>query len=255
MRQTAIQIALSAGEILRDGLLHKRQIEQKSAAIDLVTNVDLASERLIVAQLHEHFPDHRIITEESGDDALASEYCWVIDPLDGTTNYAHGYPMFAVSIALLQHNQPIIGVVYDPLRDECFVAERGNGATLNDQPIHVSDTSTVNEALLTTGFPYTLRSDPDNNLVQFGRILLKARAIRRGGSAALDICYAAMGRSDGHWELGLKPWDTAAASLILTEAGGSVTDWHGNDWNAWNPRLVATNGIIHAELVYLLQAE
>lgn len=254
MRSHAIAIAKAAGQILRDGLRNERQIQHKSAAIDLVTNIDLASEKLIVSQLREQFPDHRIVAEESGDDGRTAEYCWVIDPLDGTTNYAHGFPFFAVSIALLHNNQPTIGVVYDPWRDECFVGERGVGAWLNDQPLHVTTTDTVDAALLSTGFPYTIRSNPDNNITEFTRIVLKAQAIRRGGAAALDICYVAAGRSEGHWELGLKPWDTAAAAVILAEAGGKLSTWTGADWNPWIDRLVATNGAVHAELVELLQA-
>ncbi|MBM7846028.1 inositol monophosphatase family protein [Herpetosiphon giganteus] len=254
MRSHAIAIAKAAGQILRDGLRNERQIQHKSASIDLVTNIDLASEKLIVSSIHEHFPEHRIVAEESGDDGRSAEYCWVIDPLDGTTNYAHGFPFFAVSIALLHNNQPTIGVVYDPWRDECFVGERGVGAWLNDQPLHVTSTNTVDAALLSTGFPYTIRTNPDNNIAEFTKIVLKAQAIRRGGAAALDICYVAAGRSEGHWELGLKPWDTAAAAVILTEAGGKLSTWIGAEWNPWIDRLVATNGAVHAELVALLQA-
>ncbi len=252
MRDLSIAIARSAGAILRDGLLSTRQIERKSAAIDLVTDIDLASEKVIIAGLRQHFPDHRIITEEAGDDGRTSAYCWVIDPLDGTTNYAHGYPAFCVSLGFLVEGVLTFGVVYDPLRDECFVAERGHGATLNDQPLRVSAVPQIDDALLTTGFPYTLRSHPDNNVAEFGRIVLKAQAIRRGGSAALDLCYVAAGRSEGHWELGLKPWDTAAGALIVQEAGGRCTNWRGEPWTPWDDRLVATNGAVHAELVELL---
>ena len=253
MRDKAIEIARGAGAILRQGLQVQRSIERKSASIDVVTDIDLASERFIVDALQAHFPDHRIITEEAGDGAQNSTYCWVIDPLDGTTNYAHGFPMFCVSIALLIDNVPGLGVVYDPMRDECFVAERGQGAVVNDQPLQVSSIAELEEALVSTGFPYTRRTDPDNNLDEMRRVTLEVMGIRRAGSAALDLCYVAAGRLDGHWELGLKPWDTAAGALLVEEAGGVLSSWEGAAWNPFMPRLVATNGHIHQALLNLLQ--
>ena len=255
MRETVIALARAAGAVLRDGLQTTRQIERKSAAIDLVTDIDLASERIILAGLREHFPDHRILTEEAGDNEQTSAYCWVIDPLDGTTNYAHGYPVFCVSLGFVVDRVLTFGVVYDPLRDECFVAERGRGATLNEQPLRVSSITSLDEALLSTGFPYTLRSNPDNNLREFGRVITRVTGLRRGGAAALDLCYVAAGRSEGHWEMGLKPWDTAAGALVLQEAGGHCSTWHGTAWTPWDDRLVATNGHIHAALVDLLGEE
>lgn len=252
MREISIAIARAAGAVLRAGLRSTRQIERKSAVIDLVTDIDLASEKVIVAGLREHFPNHRIVAEESGDDGRTSPYCWVIDPLDGTTNYAHQYPFFCVSLGFLVEGVMTFGVVYDPLRDECFVAERDRGATLNDQPLQVSAIPSLDDALLTTGFPYTLRANPDNNVAEFARIVLQAGAIRRAGAAALDLCYVAAGRSEGHWELGLKPWDTAAGALIVQEAGGQCSNWRGEAWTPWDDRLVATNAHIHHQLVTLL---
>ncbi len=253
MRDQTIAIARAAGAILRDGLHTRRSIERKSASIDVVTDIDLASEQVILAGLREHFPGHRVIAEEAGDDASESAYCWLIDPLDGTTNYAHGYPMFCVSMALLVDTVPTLGVVYDPLRDECFVGERGKGATLNEQPIRVSTINTLSEALVSTGFPYSRRVDPDNNLAEMARVTLEVMGIRRAGSAALDLCYVAAGRTEGHWELGLKPWDTAAGALIAQEAGGRLSTWQGEAWHPFIPKLVATNGAIHAQLLKLLQ--
>jgi myo-inositol-1(or 4)-monophosphatase len=254
MRETVIEIARTAGAVLRDGLHSTRRIERKSAAIDLVTDIDLASEQVILAGLREHFPGHRVVTEEAGDDQLQSTYCWVIDPLDGTTNYAHGYPMFCVSLGLLVEGVMTLGVVYDPLRDECFVAERGRGASLNGRDLKVSNIATLDEALLSTGFPYSLRSNPDNNVSEFGRMITRVTGIRRGGSAALDLCYVAAGRAEGHWELGLKPWDTAAGALMVLEAGGQCSNWQGGAWTPWDNRLVATNGAIHQALVDVLSA-
>ncbi|HEY1013013.1 MAG TPA: inositol monophosphatase family protein [Herpetosiphonaceae bacterium] len=252
MRESAIAIARAAGAVLRDGLSRERTIERKSASVDLVTDIDLASERVILAGLREQFPGHRVVAEESGDDARESEYCWVIDPLDGTTNYAHGYPAFCVSMGLLVDGQPSFGVVYDPIRDECFVAERGRGAYLNERPLRVSATASLGEALLSTGFPYSKRTNPDNNIAEMSRIVLEIQGVRRSGSAALDLCYVAAGRSDGHWELGLAPWDTAAGAVLVSEAGGALSTWGGAAWQPWIPKLVATNGSIHAELLALL---
>jgi myo-inositol-1(or 4)-monophosphatase len=251
--QTAIAIAREAGGLLREGFAGRRTVEYKSAA-NLVTDMDLASEALIVSRLRQHFSDHAILTEEAGGDAGAREArrCWVVDPLDGTNNYAHRYPVWSVSIALLEDGEPALGVVYDPLRDECFSAERGGGAFLNGVRLQVSETAALGEALLSTGFPYDRFSSPETNIPELGRVLMRCQGIRRSGSAALDLAYVAAGRSDGHWELGLKPWDVAAGLLLIAEAGGRLSDWEGRATSVWQSRQVATNGQIHAELIEVL---
>lgn len=254
MREHAITIARNAGAILREGLTSTRSIQRKSASIDVVTDIDLASEQSIIAGIREHFPGHQVLAEETGASSETSTYCWIVDPLDGTTNYAHGYPAFCVSLGLLVDSVPTLGVVYDPLRDECFVAERGRGATLNDHTLHVSTITTLSEAIISTGFPYSKRTDPDNNLAEMACITLEVMGIRRSGSAALDLCYVAAGRSEGHWELGLKPWDTAAGALLITEAGGRLSTWEGAPWNPFISRLVATNGHLQQTIVDLIQS-
>lgn len=248
MLDITIAIARQAGSVLRAGVEHERLVESKGHA-DVVTDIDKASESLITAALRERFPEHAIVAEEGGGARGSSAYTWYIDPLDGTLNYLHGLPIYCVSLGLLHDGQPYLGVVYDPTRDELFAAERGRGAYLNGRRIAVSQTASLGAALLTTGFPYDRFSRADNNLREFAHILLKVQDVRRPGSAALDLCYAAAGRSDGHWELGLKPWDVAAAALILSEAGGQLSGWHGEPWAVPDDRLVATNGLIHTQLI------
>lgn len=249
----ATTIAREAGALLRQAFPERRSIDYKSAA-ELVTDMDLASEQLLVNSLRQHFPSHLIVAEEGGADEGAQDapLCWVIDPLDGTNNYAHGYPMFSVSLALLQHGQPVLGVVYDPLRDECFTAEYGSGAFCNGRQLRVSRIETLSAALLLTGFPYSRFSLPETNIPEVSRMLMRCQDIRRSGSAALDLCYVAAGRGDGYWELGLKPWDHAAGALIVAEAGGRVSDWSGGPWNVWRDRCAATNGLIHDEMLTVL---
>ena len=247
------EIARQAGEIIRAGQNRERHVESKGFA-DVVTDIDKASEKLIVTALEAAFPDHRIIAEEGGGSDQDSPFAWLIDPLDGTLNYLHGLPIYAVSIGLLYEGQPQLGVVYDPSRDELFAAERGRGAWLNDRPIRVATTPVLAQALLTTGFPYERTKRTHNNLREFAEVLMRVQDVRRPGSAALDLCYAACGRSDGHWELGLKPWDVAAGALIVSEAGGRLSDWQGQPWQPFNEYLVATNGHLHAELLAVLQA-
>ncbi|HXF06587.1 MAG TPA: inositol monophosphatase family protein [Blastocatellia bacterium] len=252
MRELAIQVAREAGALLRDYAGRTIAVSQKSSAIDLVTEVDLLSERLIVERISTHYPKHQILAEESGQTAVASDYRWLIDPLDGTTNYAHGYPFYCVAIALEYKGEIILGVVYDPNRDELFVAERGAGATCNGRPIRVSRTARLTESLLATGFPYDVRRRPTTSLDYFGRFVLTAQAIRRDGSAALDLCYLACGRFDGFWEQGLAPWDMAAGFLIVEEAGGRVTTFDGGPFTIYKPEMLATNGLIHQEMMEVL---
>lgn len=253
MRELAIQVAREAGALLRDYAGRTITVSQKSSAIDLVTEVDLLSERLIVERISAHYPKHQILAEESGQTAVASDHRWLIDPLDGTTNYAHGYPFYCVAIALEYKGEIILGVVYDPNRDELFVAERGAGATCNGRPIHVSKTARLTDSLLATGFPYDVRRRPTTSLDYFGRFVTSAQAIRRDGSAALDLCYLACGRFDGFWEQGLAPWDMAAGFLIVEEAGGCVTTFDGGPFTIYKPEMLATNGLIHQEMMEVLR--
>lgn len=251
----AVEAALKAGQILREGFGGLRRISYKGSPSNLVTEMDRRAEALIVEHLLEAFPSHAVLGEEGGARPGASDYRWLIDPLDGTTNYAHGLPVFAVSIALERAGIVELGVGYDPSREECFVAERGKGATLNGEPIQVSATRRLDESLLATGFPYDIRTTAATNLPEHAALSLRARAVRRLGSAVLDLCYVAAGRLDGFWELALGPWDMAAGGLIVREAGGHVTDLHGGPWRLDDPGLVASNGSIHdAVLAALAEA-
>ena len=254
MRDIAIDMARRAGALLRDGLRQERRIDLKSP-YELVTDVDRASEALIVQTIRQHFPGHAILAEESGGAMGVGQPTWLIDPVDGTNNYAHGFPYFAVSIALWEGEQPRLGVIYDPLRDELFAAEAGAGATCNEQPIHVSGVPTLAGALASTGFPYDFGSRDDNNLADFARVQARCQGVRRAGAAALDLCYVAMGRLDAHWEIGMKPWDTGAAALIVREAGGRLTDAQGGAWSLWSKTALASNGLIHDELIGVLGSE
>ncbi len=253
MLDFAIDLAYQAGALARAGLERKHEVEEKGRA-DLVTETDRAIEALLVGAIRSQFPDHRIVAEEGSNSAGNSAYTWVIDPLDGTTNYAHGVPLFCVSLGVLHGEAPLFGVVYDPLRGELFTAYRDRGAYCNGCRLHVSQTSSLDAALLTTGFPYDRFTQPDNNIAQFSQMVLHIQGVRRTGSAALDLCYVAAGRTDGHWELGLHPWDTAAGALLIAESGGRLSDWQNQGWTLWNPRLVASNGLIHAEIVKVLAA-
>jgi myo-inositol-1(or 4)-monophosphatase len=250
----AWRAAGAAGELIRDGWQRPKNIDYKGA-IDLVTDVDHASERKIVETLRSQFPDHSILAEEQTDFAGADqEWRWLIDPLDGTTNFAHGYPQFAVSIALEHQGQVLLALVYDPLRVECFRAVRGRGATLNGDPIAASTTSELDKALLATGFPYDHREDADFYLTYFKAFMTRCQGIRRGGSAALDLCYVACGRLDGFWEMKLKPWDTAAGALIVTESGGQLSDFSGKPFSIWGSETLAANRRIHEAMVEITQS-
>lgn len=251
MLHFAKNLAREAGKILREHMGRNFEIHHKGQ-IDLVTEVDLLSEKFIREQIANHYPKHQVLAEEGGLSERSSAYRWIIDPLDGTTNYAHGYPCFCVSIALEYEGAVVIGVVYDPIRDELFVAESGHGATLNERPLQVSCVSQLDKALLVTGFPYNVRTSPQKNLDNFSRFLDVAQAVRRDGSAALDLCYVAAGRFDGFWELNLASWDMAAGSLIVTEAGGQVTSFNGSPFDYYVPEVLASNGLIHAEMMAVL---
>jgi len=219
----------------------------------LVTEMDLLAEKVIVSEIRKRYPDHSLLAEEKTDLRGDSPYRWVIDPLDGTTNYAHGYPVFSLSIALEKAGEVILGVVYDPTRDELFVGKKGKGARLNGRKIHVSSTPKLSECLLATGFPYDIRETAADNFDHFRNFALRVHAVRRAGSAALDLCYVAAGRFDGFWEMKLGPWDLAAGSLMVREAGGKVTDFLGTPLVLDGKYVLASNGKIHREMIQLLK--
>jgi myo-inositol-1(or 4)-monophosphatase len=241
----ALEAARGAGRLLRDELGGTRRIQHKRSVIDLVTEMDQRAEAYIVERLRGAFPDHAVLAEESGATHGSSEYRWLIDPLDGTTNYAHGLPIFAVSVALERAGVVELGVAYDPSRDECFVAERGSGATVNGDPTRVSTIDSLDRALLVTGFPYDIRTTAETNLPEYAALSVKAQAVRRLGSAVLDLCWVACGRLDGFWELALGPWDMAAGGLIVSESGGRVTNVQGGPWRLEGPGILASNGLVH----------
>jgi myo-inositol-1(or 4)-monophosphatase len=248
LRDAAIELASEAGAILRDGYGRAHAPERKGR-IDLVTEYDRRSERLLLERIASRFPGHAVLAEESGTHAVTgSTVRWLIDPLDGTTNYAHNYPFFAVSIAAEKDGQLVAGVVFDPVRDELFAAAAGNGATLNGEPIRVSDIGRVEDALLVTGFPYDVREHPDRYVNVFRAFLVRAQGVRRDGSAALNLCYLAVGRFDGFWEGSLSPWDMAAGVLIVREAGGVVTNYSGGPFRLEDREILASNGRLHEEM-------
>jgi myo-inositol-1(or 4)-monophosphatase len=246
--------ALQAGALLRERFNTRFSVEQKGV-INLVTEVDIAAEELIISRIHGAFPDHAILAEEGRGDVESGSIRWIIDPLDGTTNYAHGYPVFSVSIGLEIDGEMEWGVVYDPMRDEVFTARRGAGALLNGVPLRVSETAALGESLLATGFPYDIRTGPRKNLAEFSAFAVRTHGVRRGGSAALDLCYVAAGRLDGFWEHNLRPWDCAAGYLAVREAGGTVTDYNGNLGSIYVSETLASNGLIHEEMKNVLASE
>jgi myo-inositol-1(or 4)-monophosphatase len=247
----AIETARAAGKIIRTGIHDTLDIRYKGN-INLVTQIDLASERAIVDRLRALLPDHGILAEEGSAAEGSSGYRWLIDPLDGTTNYAHRFPFFCVSIGLRYEKDAILGVVYDPIRDELFTASRGAGAWCNGHPISVSSTPTIETSLLVTGFSYTARHSADDNFQHFIDFSRAAQGVRRTGSAALDLCYVAAGRFDGFWELNLSPWDTAAGQVLVEEAGGRLTDFTGAAFSPYGSQVVASNGKIHNAMLDIL---
>jgi len=249
-----IQVARDAGNLLVQRL-GAAKVSNKGD-IDLVTESDVASEELIIERIRSRYPQHGILAEESGEavsvGSTRSEWKWIIDPLDGTTNYAHGYPCFCVSIAVERAGVLEIGVIYDPLRDEMFAAERGQGAMLNDRRIRVSSVDDLNRAMVCTGFPYNVRERPDFAR-DFANFTMQAQAVRRDGSAAIDLAYVACSRFDGFFEDGLNPWDMAAGVLLIEEAGGRVTDFRDVPLDIYTPKVVASNGLVHRAMLRLLQ--
>lgn len=242
----AIEVAREAGTILCEEFAHTPEISYKGD-VDIVTQADKRSEQRIVRRLTELFPEHSIAAEEGTGREQESEFRWHVDPLDGTTNFAHGYPCFCVSIALAQHDTPLAAVVFNPFYGELFAAAQGQGATLNGKPIHVSKAETLATSLLCTGFPVQNRQ-LSTNLQFYGEFTMRSHGVRRDGSAALDLAYVAAGRFDGFWEFGLKKWDTAAGVLLIEEAGGKVSDFNGASYQLGGPVILATNGLIHDEM-------
>lgn len=242
-----------AGALLRERIGDRHTVRYKGE-INLVTEVDRLSEALIVGRIRGSFPGHDILTEESPEIVNGSSFRWIVDPLDGTTNYSHGYPVFCVSIALEAEGAVRFGAVFNPMLDEMFIAERGAGAFLNGRRLAVSREAELSRSLLATGFPYDLREDRNNNINYFDALILRTQAVRRAGSAALDLAYLAAGRFDGFWELKLAPWDLAAGWLLVEEAGGTVTDLRGGPFSLHSPDILASNGLIHDEISRLLAA-
>jgi len=249
----AIEAAKEAGKFLKMNLGKVKNIERKREEINLVTEIDKGSEKKIIEFIKSKFPNHGILAEESGETSKTSEYKWIIDPLDGTTNYTHSFPVFCVSIALEYKGEVIIGVVYDPNLDELFYAEKGKGAFLNGKKISVSKTDKLIKSMLATGFPYNVKENPDNCVEHFVNFLMEAQAIRRLGSAALDLVYVACGRLDGFWEVDLNPWDVAAGKIIIEEAGGMITDFYGNKYSIYTKGVVASNGLIHQQMLEIIK--
>ncbi len=263
--EQAITIARGAGELLREGYAavtqarEQLEVDYKLADVDPVTSYDRQSEDHIVNALRAAFPEHAIVGEEGGAYAMMnghrSPFTWQVDPLDGTVNFAHGFPVFAVSLGLLYEDRPIVGVVYNPVLEELYAAAEGLGATLNGKPIRASTTPTLARALLNTGFPYDVRTSDENNFALFTRFHKEAQAVRRVGSAALDLCWVACGRMDGYWELKIKPHDIAAGVVIVREAGGRVTDFQGGDQMFARGEVVASNGRIHEAMLQVIASE
>ena len=251
----AKKTAISAGALLLNHFGNISSIETKSTNIDLVTIADLESEKFIVEQINNSFPEHKIFTEEGSSNNNTSEYCWIIDPLDGTTNFVHNLPIFAVAIGLQKNNETILGVVYNPVANKCFWAQKNHGAFLNEKHINTSSTNTLSKSLLVTGFPYVHDLKWDINFNLFKKFYKQTQGIRRLGAAALDFCFVAMGRFEGFWELELKPWDVCAGAIIVKEAGGKVTDWDGSSIPCSGKRILATNSHIHDEMIKTLITE
>lgn len=252
-------IARAAGELLLAGRDAAKHVNRKSSAIDLVTEYDDAAQQLILSRLRAAFPDHAFQAEESAESGPAAAYTWYVDPLDGTVNFAHAFPVFAVSIALYQADTAILGVVYDPTRDECFEALAGGGAWLSQgerrRRLRVTQTARLLDSLLATGFPYDSHSSALDNLAQFGAFLKRSQGIRRAGAASLDLAYVAAGRLDGYWEFKLKNWDVAAGQLLVQEAGGQVTTPEGGSPQlSGTVALVASNGRIHDAMLDVLRS-
>ena len=255
LKNTLLKAVYAAADEIRKFDEIDFKVSNKEGINNLVTEVDHASEKAIIQVIKESHPDHCILTEESGEIFQESAYKWIIDPIDGTVNFAHRIPISCISIGIEHNNQMVLGAVYNPFMNELFVAERGQGATLNDKPINVSKKEKVENACLVTGFPYTYLDEPNGPLQVFDRLIRKGIPVRRLGSAAIDLCWVACGRFDGFYEHKLYAWDSAAGFLIVEEAGGRVTDLTGNNYSPYQPGIIATNGLIHEELIGWVKGE
>lgn len=248
----AREAALQAGQFLKTHSGSPPEIHFKGE-VDLVTDFDKRAQRIIFESLSTRFPEHDFLAEENLCQNRGSAFRWIIDPIDGTTNFAHNYPVFCVSIALALEDDVMLGVIYDPMREEVFAAVKGDGAYLNDEEIRVSSIKDLDKSLLATGFPYDLRGSRVNNIDHFVNFVTRAQGIRRGGSAALDLCYVACGRFDGFWELKLQPWDVAAGGVIVLEAGGQISGFKNRNFDIFGMEILATNGLIHQQMMTVLQ--
>jgi len=248
-----IEISKRAGSIIKEGFGTTFKIEYKTNESNLVTEIDKASEELIINFIKEKYPSHSILAEEGGDLRKNSEYLWVVDPLDGTTNFAHGLPIFSVSIGVQKNGETIAGVVYDVMRDLVFSAEKGSGAFTNSEQIKVSIVNKLEHSLLVTGFPYDIAENPEGAFERFTILTKKSRGMRRLGSAAIDFCYLASGVFDGFWEVHLHPWDICAGKLIAEEAGGIVTDFKGKSIDIFSKKILSTNNKIHKQMIEVME--
>ncbi len=254
MLQLAVDAALEAGRFLKMNMGKIKHIEHKHGEErNLVTEIDKKAEQLIIEKIKRRYPQHDFLAEESGSHKLPSEYKWIIDPLDGTTNYTHGLPVFCTSIALEHNGEVILGAIYDPSQDELFTAEKGKGAYLNNRRMRVSSATRLMESLIVTGFPYDIKDNPFHAVEHFTNFLMATQAVRRLGSAALDLSYVACGRFDGFWEVTLNPWDMAAGILFVEEAGGKFTNFKGFPSDIYSPNVLATNGLVHDQMVEVLR--
>ncbi|HKI79839.1 MAG TPA: inositol monophosphatase family protein [Ignavibacteriaceae bacterium] len=247
-----IEIAKEAGEIIREGFGKTREIEFKTNETNLVTEIDKASEKLITDFIKIKYPSHGILAEESGQMKSGTEYMWVIDPLDGTTNFAHGLPVFAVSIGLQKNDKTVAGVVYDVMFDVVYSAEKGSGAFANHNKMIVSKNNILGRSVMATGFPYNVFENPDNLLERFAELTKRVRGVRRLGSAALDLCYTAKGVFDGYWEMNLSPWDICAGMLLVEEAGGVLSNFNNKPIDMNTKKILASNGLVHEKMLEIL---
>jgi myo-inositol-1(or 4)-monophosphatase len=250
--QFAVDLALESGSVQKKRYQERHSITYKGE-INIVTDVDIECQDRIISRIRRHFPDDLIIAEEKENLYEEHRNRWIVDPIDGTTNYAHGYPFFCTSIAYEVGGQVICGVVYNPIFEELFFAQKGKGAYLNGERLNVSGVGRMKQALLVTGFPYDLSTSSENNIDHFVAFLHHAQAVRRDGSAALNVSYLAAGRFDGYWELKLNPWDLAAGVLLLTEAGGTVTDFQGEPFDLYRGEICGSNGLLHGEMLRILK--
>ena len=252
MLDRVIEAVKISGEILKDGFGNNFSIEFKSSKANLVTEIDKKSEKAVIDFISKNFPTHNILAEESGLERKSSEFTWVIDPLDGTTNFAHGLPIFSVSIGVTKNEKIICGAVYDVISDKMFVAESGSGAELNGEKISVSVNDDLEQSVLATGFPYDIRENPENAIRKFNDFILNSRAIRRLGCASIDFCYLAAGVFDGYWEVHLHPWDICAGKLIVEESGGIVTNFRNEKIDIYSKQILASNGKIHHKMLEII---